>query len=199
MHHPLTDNHEDLIRLHKLKDNGTRINFARVEFKPDDSKDLASPEKYKLIIDEERCPDWFNDDRKLKVSETMRGWIKAMIIDGDADILIGGTYILAKGACVSTVKSSRIVVMLGSSQIDEMLGSSQIDKMWGSSNVGVMRESSKVGMMWISSNVGEMRDSSHVGEMRDSSKVGVMWESSKVGMMRGSSKAVDDEREKKPS
>ena len=143
--HPLTDNHEDLIRLHKLRDTKAGA-FARVEFKPDRPEDLASPEKYKLTIDEQRCPDWFDEDKQLKVSETMRGWIKAMVIDGDADIIIGGCYILAKGAKVETCKSSRIVVMLDSSKVGSMRGSS---------NVGEMLDSSNVGAMWGSSNVGD--------------------------------------------
>jgi hypothetical protein len=195
LHNPWTDSHEDLIRLFKLRDN-RMDNFARVEFKPDDPNELATPEKYKLHIDEQRCPDWFDEDMKVKVSEKMRGWIKSRIIDGDADIICGGVFILAKGARITTVKNARIVVMLGSSNVGEMWESSNVGEMRGSSNVGAMRgssnvgamlESSNVGAMLESSNVGAMRGSSKVGAMRGSSKVGAMWESSNVGEMRGSS------------
>ena len=118
--------------------------FARVEFKPDDFNDLATPEKYLLAIDEARTPEWFDEDRKHKVAETMRGWIKAMIVDGDVDLLCGGVYILGPAARVATVKASLIKVMLGSSNVGEMWDSSNVGEMWGSSNVGVMWGSSKV-------------------------------------------------------
>jgi len=184
---PWTDSHEDLIRLFKLRDN-REGSFARVEFTPDEQAELDQPEKYKLTIDEGRCPDWFDEDMKAKVSDKMRGWIKAMVVSDVVDLLCGGVYVLSKGARVSLVKNCRLVVMLGNSTVGEMWESSKVGEMWGSSTVGTMRESSKVGEMWGSSTVGEMWESSKVGEMWGSSKVGTMWESSKVGEMLGSSK-----------
>ena len=173
-----TDSHDDLVELFNLRDNN-REAFARVEFCPKKPDTMDQPDTYVLTIDEQRCPEWFDDDLKAKVSNRMRGWVKAMIVSGDVSMLCGGAYILAKGAKVECVKSALIHVMMPGSNVGEM---------WESSNVGVMRESSKVGEMWGSSKVGVMWESSNVGVMRGSSKVGVMWESSKVGVMLGSSK-----------
>ena len=199
-----TDSHDDLVELFNLRDNN-REAFARVEFCPKKPDTMDQPDTYVLTIDEQRCPEWFDDDLKAKVSNRMRGWVKAMIVSGDVSMLCGGAYILAKGAKVKGVKSALIHVMMPGSNVGEMWESSKVGVMressnvgvmWGSSKVGVMWESSKVGSMlgsskvgemWESSKVGEMRESSNVGSMRESSNVGVMRESSKVGEMLGSS------------
>ena len=186
-----THSHEDLVRLFKLNDNPSvsgEPRFARIEYCPDDTKDMGDILKYKLNIDEHRCPDWFDDRLKKSVTERMKVIVSGLIISGDADILCGGVYILAKGAKVSCVKNALIIVMCESSNVGEMWESSNVGEMWESSNVGVMCESSKVGVMRGSSKVGVMRGSSNVGAMWESSNVGVMWESSNVGVMCESSK-----------
>ena len=156
LHNPWTDSHEDLVRLFKLNDkpatNG-EPRFARVEFNPDDTRTADKIDSYKLTIDESRTPAWFDDAMKKSVTDKLRLIVSEMIIKGDADLLCGGAYILAKGAKISCVKNARILVMCESS------------------NVGEMWESSKVGVMWGSSKVGEMCESSKVGVMRESSKV----------------------------
>ena len=162
-----TDSHEDLIRLFKLRDTKEGA-FARVEFTPESPDTMDDEKTYKLRIDEQREPEWFDGERKEKVAATMRGWIKAMIISGDVDLLCGGAYIVAKNAKIASVKNVLIHVMMPGSKVGEMWGSSNVGVMRGSSKVGVMWESSKVGEMWGSSNVGVMRGSSNVGEMRGS-------------------------------
>ena len=180
-----TDSHDDLVELFNLRDNN-REAFARVEFCPKKPDTMDQPDTYVLTIDEQRCPEWFDDDLKAKVSNRMRGWVKAMIVSGDVSMLCGGAYILAKGAKVECVKSALIHVMMPGSNVGVMWESSNVGSMRESSNVGVMLGSSKVGVMLGSSNVGVMWESSNVGVMRGSSNVGEMRESSKVGEMLGS-------------
>ena len=159
---PWTEHHSDLIAIHNLRDDD-RLRFARVEFKPKSMATADKPEAYKLRIDEERCPDWFDDDMKEAVSGRMRDYIRSIIITEDRRLLIGGQFILSGKVSIRVAKCCVIQAMLDSSHLAEMLGSSQ---------VGTMRGSSKVDEMW---------ESSQVGTMRESSKVGTMWESSKVG------------------
>ena len=111
-HSHYTDSHEDLCRLFKLRDKGE---LARVEFKPDsqNAQDYAEPEKYKLKIDEERTPEWFDAEKQEFVAEIMRGWVKSMIIDGEVDLLCGGAYILKEGAKINTVGVCVIKVICG--------------------------------------------------------------------------------------
>jgi len=183
---PWTESHSDLIAIHNLRD-GSRLRFARVEFKPTTMDDADKPDTYRLQIDEERCPEWFDEEMKELVSDRMRNYIKSIIIKNDVCLLIGGQFILSGKATIGTAKNCIITAMLDSSNVGVMRGSSNVGEMRGSSNVGEMRDSSKVGEMLDSSKVGEMLGSSKVGVMLGSSNVGVMWDSSNVGVMRGSS------------
>ena len=175
---PWTERHSDLIQMYNLKDDG-RLKFARIEFCPPSLKTAHLVETYKLRIDEERCPDWFDEEMKSAVGEKMTAYIKSIIVSGDVNLLIGGQFIIAPNVKVQSTKACIINAMIDSN-VGEMWESSNVGEMWGSSNVGVMRESSNVGVMRESSNVGVMRGSSNVGEMWESSNVGVMWGSSKV-------------------
>ena len=156
-----TDSHEDLVTLFSLRDNKEGA-FARVEFKPEDKATLDQPDTYKLRIDEQRCPDWFDDDLKAKVDDRMRGWVRAMVVTGEVPMLCGGVYVLAEGAKVVTVKNAIIHAMMPGSQVVLMRGSSQVGEMW---------ESSRVGEMWESSRVGVMRGSSQVGANHSTNKL----------------------------
>lgn len=49
-----------------------------------------------------------------------------MIVTGEADLLCGGAYILAKGARVATVKNALIHVMMEKSNVGEMWESSKV-------------------------------------------------------------------------
>ena len=138
LHNPFTDSHEDLVRLFKLNDTATvrgEPRFCRVEFKPENRDGLADVDKYVLRVDEERKPEWFDEKMEKSTVAKLRLIIAGMIISGEVDILIGGAYILAKGAKVGTVKNALIHVMMPQSKVGEM---------WGSSNVGEMRDSSNV-------------------------------------------------------
>jgi len=184
-----TEHHSELIQIHNLHD-GARLSFARVEFKPQSMSTADKPETYKLRIDEDRTPEWFDDEMKEAVSGRMRDYIKSIIITEDRGFLIGGQFILSgkvsiqiSRCCViqAMLDSSKVGTMLGSSQVGAMCDSSKVGAMYDSSQVGTMLGSSKVGTMLGSSQVGTMWDSSQVGTMLGSSQVGAMWDSSKVG------------------
>jgi hypothetical protein len=165
---PWTEHHEDLITIHKLKD--TRLNFARVEFSPESMETAHKVETYKLKIDDERRPEWFDAEMEELVVKKMADYIQSIIVDSEVCLLLGGQFILATGAVVRSVKACHIVVMCDSSTVGEMWGSSIVGEMLSSSKVGVMRDSSKVGVMWDSSTVGVMWDSSKVGENNSKTK-----------------------------
>lgn len=70
-----TDSHEDLIELYGLRDNSMMGQFVRVEYRPKNSNDLADVTKYKLYVDEEETPEWFEDYRQ-KVEKKLKHIIK---------------------------------------------------------------------------------------------------------------------------
>jgi len=158
---PYTDSHEELVYLFLLRD--TKIgNFARVEFSPATPDKIDDPASYKLQVDESVCPEWFTDAKQAKAATFLRSVVKRMVINSPVKGLCGGAYILTKGADVSWVRATRIIVMRENSK------------------VGALRENSKVGVLWGNSQVGELRENSQVGVLWENSQVGVLWENSKV-------------------
>ena len=109
---PWTEHHSDLITMHKLND-GKHIMFARVEFSPPTMDTAHLIEGYKLKIDEARTPAWFSDDMKEDVADKMRTYVKAMIVTGDVQLLIGGQFIIAPGAKVEYAKAMVINAICG--------------------------------------------------------------------------------------
>jgi len=109
---PWTESHSELCRIFKVRD-GARLSFARVEFTPADMAFAYKPETYKLRIDEDRTPDWFDDEMKEKVADKMRQYIKSIIVDGDVDLLVGGQFIIAPNAKVSSCHSMVLNAICG--------------------------------------------------------------------------------------
>ena len=109
---PWTESHSELCQIYKIKD-GSRLTFARVEYSPDKIENAYIPEKYKLKIDEERTPDWFDSEMKEKVSDKMSDYIKSIIVSGEVSLLIGGQFIIAPGAKVECAKSMVISSICG--------------------------------------------------------------------------------------
>jgi hypothetical protein len=159
-----TDSHSDLIRVRGLDDSRpleTR-GWIRVEFKPDNNDTLDQPEMYKLTVDELAAPAWFDNATRFDITERLREQVEKMIVRDRREILLGGCWILARGAKVVSVKNGLIQVMYDSSQVNEMYDSSRVNVMYGSSQVNVMYGSSQVNVMRDSSQVNEMHGSSQV-------------------------------------
>ena len=109
---PWTESHSELITIHKLRDDG-RLRFARVEYSPESMDKAHLLESYKLNIDEERCPDWFDDEIREKVEKRLRTYIKSIIVEGDVKLLIGGQFIVAPGAKIESAHSMVINAICG--------------------------------------------------------------------------------------
>ena len=111
---PWTESHSNLCQIFKLNDTAkAKLYFARIEYSPDEMKNAYLPEKYKLKIDEERTTDWFDDEIKGKVTEKMDAYIKSIIVSGDAQLLIGGQFIIAPGAKVECAEAMVINAICG--------------------------------------------------------------------------------------
>ena len=113
---PWTESHEDLVTIHNLRDN--RLNFARVEFTPESLSTAHQVETYKLRIDEERTPEWFDADMKSAVVEKLSVYIKSIIVTGDVCLLIGGQFVVGPGVTIETAKSCIINVLAGGTVSD---------------------------------------------------------------------------------
>ena len=109
---PWTESHSELLIIHKLRDDG-RLRFARVEYSPPSMDTAHLIDGYKLKIDEERTPDWFDDEMKSAVELKLRDYVKSMIVTGDVELLIGGQFIIAPGAKVQNAKAMVINAICG--------------------------------------------------------------------------------------
>jgi len=125
---PWTESHSELEIMFKLRD-GSRLNWAKVEYSPDEMKNAHLIEKYRLIIDEERTPDWFDDEMKEKVQSKMESYVKSIIVTGDVQLLIGGQFIIAPRAKVECAKAMVINVICGGT-VSEICGGT-VSAIWG--------------------------------------------------------------------
>jgi hypothetical protein len=157
---PWTDSHSDLIALHNLRDDG-KLRFARIEYSPPDMSAAHRPETYKLKIDEERTPDWFDKDMKEAVTEKMQAHIKTLIVTGDVALLMGGQFIIAPGAKIGAVKNSFVVSVLDA-RIDSVYGSARIGYVYGSARIDSVSGSARIDSVYDSASIGYVSDSASI-------------------------------------
>lgn len=112
IHSYATDSHSDLIAAHELRDDGM-LRFARIEYAPADASKAHCLDCYRLRIDEERTPEWFDDDMKAAVAAKMAEIVKAMIVTKTGITLLGGAWIVPPGFVVSVGPMTRIVANSG--------------------------------------------------------------------------------------
>ena len=74
-------------------ENSRRIN------PPEDKKDMLDRSNYKLIVDEDYPPEWFEEYRE-KTTKYLIGIIKRITITDDRRILVGGAYLLSSDIVV---------------------------------------------------------------------------------------------------
>jgi hypothetical protein len=111
---PWTESHSELCTIFKLNDTAeAKLYFARVEFSPESMDKAHLVETYKLHIDEERTPEWFDQEMKNGVTEKLTAYIKSIIITGDVALLIGGQFIIAPGAKIESAHSMVINAICG--------------------------------------------------------------------------------------
>lgn len=76
---PWTESHSELCTSFKLNDTN-KLYFARVEFSPPSMETAHLIDGYKLKIDEERTPEWMDDEIREKVGDKLRAYVSAMIV-----------------------------------------------------------------------------------------------------------------------
>ena len=129
--------HRDEIDSHELLERSLGMTatarkereFVRVEFSPDADNDLADISKYKLRVDQETTPDWWAE-RSNYVEEYLREVVKKKIITGYRDLILGGCWIVANGAKVSTVVQSRIIAVCAGGTVQEVCAGGMVQKVW---------------------------------------------------------------------
>ena len=127
---PWTESHSELCQIFKLNDTANaKLYFARVEFSPPSMDQAHLVETYKIRIDEERTPEWFSEEIKDSVILKMSDYVKAMIVSGDVQLLIGGQFIIAPGAKVECAKAMVINAICGGT-VSAICGGT-VSAIWG--------------------------------------------------------------------
>lgn len=108
-----TDSHDALIDYHDLPDDNLFIRkYVRAKYKVDHVDDLPDISKYKLVLCEEYEPIWLEDILTSAI-RNCRSLINRMIVSDKRKILLGGCWIIVKGAHIGRVLNSRIIYMNG--------------------------------------------------------------------------------------
>ena len=142
LHNENLTSHEDIIRLFNINDNQISCeNHVKVEFAPNDITDSADIEKYKLNVDEESAPEWFEKHREYVTSQ-LKEIVSKRIITSDQKLLTGGLYVV-KNCKIDRILCAQIVYMQAST----------VNAMGGNSTVNEMGENSTVNAMWENSTV----------------------------------------------
>jgi len=102
-----TDSHDHLLILAGVTEQTGR-ECCRVEFSP--NGDIDNPATYRLIVDEQREPEWFANVRE-RVENKLRAKVNAMMIRGNRPIICGGMWIVCDGAYVGDMFGGRLVAI----------------------------------------------------------------------------------------
>ena len=134
---PWTESHDELCIIHKLLVNDKKLQLAKVEFSPASMDKAHLIDEYKLTIDEERTPDWFDKEMQEKVTNRLRNYIKSIIVDGDVELLIGGQFVIAPSAKIQCARSMVISAIWGGTvnaiwggTVNEICGGT-VNEIWG--------------------------------------------------------------------
>ena len=147
----MLDSHADLVRRYKLKDDGMRERFAKVEFVPDVWTDVTT---WKFYLDEPTTPVWWTPEIQNAVVGKLRAKVDGMLLlGGKHELIVDGAWIVGGSAVVSDVRAGRIVWCGGSAQISgvwdsarisDVGGSAQISEVWGSARISGVRGSARI-------------------------------------------------------
>ena len=153
--------HEDLISLFNINDTQTNCNkFVRVEYTVANENDYAYIEKYKLNVDEESVPKWFEKHREF-VTEKLKGIVKTRIILTDRKLLIGGLFVV-KDCKITTIKDCHVISIYGSAQVENISGSAHVENIYGSAQVKYIYGSVQVENIYGSAQVENIYGSANI-------------------------------------
>jgi hypothetical protein len=208
LHNENLTSHEDLIDLFGINDTQTNCDkFVRVEFTPDEEKDYFDIEKYKLNIDEETTPKWFEKHREY-TTERLKEFVSKRIITTDKKILTGGLYVV-KDCIIGKLKVATVVYLQGTVQqvrdggtvqevrdggivqqvrgggtVQEVWGGGTVQQVWNGGTVQEVRGGGTVQEVWNGGTVQQVRDGGTVQEVRDGGTVQEVWDGGTVQEVR---------------
>ena len=181
------DSHTNL--LEKLNIEDTRENamrkFVRVELIPNNNEWWTNPITWKINIDQDILPDWFEEDKEKYLKEFRERvtdwWNKHVFVDKTIKKLESGYYRLKRCKIGQLLNGAEVI--LNNSTVQEMHGNSIVYGMYNNSIVNIMYNNSTVQTMYNNSIVQKMYNNSTVQTMYNNSVVQKMYDNSIVNIM----------------
>ena len=191
LHNENLMSHEDIIRLFNINDSQVNCDkFVRVEFTPDLESDLPDIEKYKLKVDEDSAPKWFEKHREY-VTEQLKNFVKKRIILSDQKILTGGLYVV-KNCVIDKLIIATVVYLQGTVQkvwdggtVQKVRGGGTVQEVRDGGTVQEVWDGGTVQKVWGGGTVQEVRGGGTVQEVRDGGTVQKVWGGGTVQKVRG--------------
>ena len=131
------DSHSDLLEEIGMDDTtqNAMTKFVRAELLPPNDEWWTDPDTWKVNIDQDIVPDWFDEDRDRYIEEfreaVKQWWEVHVLIDKTMDELSGGYYRLKRCKVKNLLKD--VQVMCDSSVVQRMCDSSVVQVMCDSS------------------------------------------------------------------
>ena len=168
-----TDSHEELIKEKGFKDDGVKTQFVRVEYIPEKFEDFLKQRKkyknWKVRIDQDILPEWFQGETDTKAIEKAFKGIIGEVIDK--------RFIVGK---VAEIKEGKNYYIYGSAQVKNICGSAQVEYIYGSAQVENICGSAQVKNICGSAQVENICDSAQVKHIYDSAQVEYIYDSAQV-------------------
>jgi hypothetical protein len=165
-----TDSHEELITYFNLNDKGLDY-LVRVEYSPEDIKDIADVSKYILKVDEGFIPAWFEEKREHVESEMKQIVERSIKTSGEIELILDGVYILGGESKVNKIKGGRILSICGSASVEYIYDSASVENICGSASVKNIYDSASVEYIYGSASVKNICDSASVENICGSASV----------------------------
>ena len=170
---PEYDSHTQMLEELGIKDDyfNASKTFVRVELSPTDGDVLSDIDTWKLSVDQDITPEWYDEDRyKPQVVEAVKEWAKDHIHIGVDDLKIstGRNHYIEDCKGVDICGSATVKYICGSATVEYICGSATVEYICGSATVK------------------NICDSATVENIRDSATVEYICGSATVEYIRGS-------------
>ena len=109
---PDYDSHDKMLQELGIEDNFTNASkvFVRVELSPADGDIFSDVEGWKLKVDQNILPDWWNESERLpKLKKLVETWMQKHTIYGEREVS-DGVWLATDSATVTAYGSATVIV-----------------------------------------------------------------------------------------
>ena len=194
---PEYDSHTEMLEELGIKDDylGASKTFVRVELLPVDGDVFSNIDTWKLTIDQDITPEWYDEDTyKPQVVEAVKAWAKDHIHIGvdDLKIAAGRNHYIKDCKDVEIYGSATVKNICGSATVEYICDSATVKNICDSATVKNICGSATVENIYDSATVENIFDSATVKNICDSATVENIYDSATVENAKGLSVIISN-------